>query len=145
VQQYARIPEEPAAGAERLWWDAALALRPKQARPESWAAGVIYAFRRFVLGDGTVTQAEVADQCGVPVSAVGNRSRQVVKALAVQPFDPRYVDLLAPDVRVLWEMHCLASVGSAGPLTEADVFKMSPESLLALHRMLREMSRYLRD
>jgi len=145
AQQCGRIPEEPADGAERLWWDAALALRPKQDRPESWAAGVICVFRRYILGDGTVTQADVASQCGVSLSAVGNCSRQVVKALGVQPFDPRYVDLLAPDVRVLWEMHCLAALGATAPFGGADVSKMTPDSLLALHRMLREMARYLRD
>lgn len=141
----ARIAENRSDGAERLWWDAALALRPRKANPQSWLAAVLYVFRRYVLGDGTVTQADVAAACGVPASAVGRRSRQIVKALGVQPFDLRYVDLLDADVRALWEIHCLSALGSGLVRDLVDASALSPETQLAIHRMLRDMARRLRD
>lgn len=141
----ARIAENRSDGAERLWWDGALALRPRKANPQSWLAAVLYVFRRYVLGDGTVTQADVAAACGVPASAVGRRSRQIVKALGVQPFDLRYVDLLDADVRALWEIHCLSALGSGLVRDLVDASALSPETQLAIHRMLRDMARRLRD
>lgn len=134
-----------ADGAERLWWDAALALRPRYPRLESWLAGILYVFRRHVLGDHTVTRAEVADECGVTVSTVAYRSRQVAKALGVRPYDLRYVDLLATDVRVLWEMNCLVGFGPPVADPGLDVRRLSPESQLALHRMLRDMAKHYRE
>lgn len=140
------VHEEPGDGIERLWWDAALTLRPKQERTAaSWTAAVVYAFRRYVLGDPTVTQAEVAEQCCVSPATVGNRSRQIVKALGLEPFDLRYVDLLARDVRILWEVHCIGALGSPALYGGMDVAKMSPEDKLLLHAVLRDMLRYLNE
>lgn len=144
VDAVARISENPPDGAERLWWDAALALNPRRSRPDGWVAGVLYVFRRYILGDSLVTQAEVAGECGVSVATVGSRARQIVKALGAAEYDLRYVDLLAPEVRILWELHCLGSIGSL-VYGGSDLSSVPPETRLALHSMLREMSRRLRD
>nr|PZN70974.1 MAG: hypothetical protein DIU55_10010 [Bacillota bacterium] len=138
---HARIPEEHGDGAERLWWDAALTLRPKYASPDGWAAGVAYAFRRYVVGDPTVTQGDVAREFGVSAATVGNRSRQVVKALGLEMYDLRYVDLLARDVRVIWEVDCIAALSR--PFGGMDVSTMSPEDKLVLHSFLRSLAERL--
>jgi hypothetical protein len=77
--------------ALRLWWDAAAALAPRSGKPETWAAGVVYATFHFGLGDET-TQAEVADAFGLSVSTVATRSRAIASSLSLAELDERYAD-----------------------------------------------------
>lgn len=104
-------PDRERDGAERLWWDAALTLQPESGQPEGWAAGVIYLYRRVVLGDREITQAEAGRMLGVSAATVGQRSRQIVAALAVEGLDHRYIDILHPRLRATWDMYCRAAVG----------------------------------
>lgn len=101
-------------GATRLWWDAALALRPKMARPQGWAAGIAYLYRKEILCEDQIRQAEVAVDFGVSADTVRTRSRQVASALGVVSRDERYVDLLNPQLRLDWFMYCATAAGPQG-------------------------------
>lgn len=106
-------PHREQDGAERLWWDAALALKPAAGQPEGWAAGVVYLYRRLVLDDREMTQAEVGRMLGVSAATVGHRSRQMETVLAVEGLDHRYIDILHPRLRITWDMFCTIAAGGS--------------------------------
>jgi tetratricopeptide (TPR) repeat protein len=84
--------------ATRMWWDAVVRVAPRTGKAEGWAAGVTYAFARYVLMD-EMTQADVADFFGVSTSTVKSRSREIEDALQLGELDDRYADALDARVR----------------------------------------------
>jgi tetratricopeptide (TPR) repeat protein len=94
-----RVSFAEVQNVQRLWWDTVAALQPRVARPETWAAGVAYAWHRWIISDN-VTQAEVAAMFAISAPTVGTRARDVVTALSLVEQDDRYVDPLDPLVRM---------------------------------------------
>lgn len=93
-----RTPLAAQQSARRLWLDATALLNPRVTRIATWAAGVAYTFLHHVYQEET-TQAEIAADFGVSVSAVGARAREISAVLTIEPWDDRYVDPLESGVR----------------------------------------------
>jgi tetratricopeptide (TPR) repeat protein len=125
-------PEE-VAGALRLWWDAVHALNPRVAKAEAWVGSILYLLANRVYGGGQ-TQAEIARLLGVSAATVGARAREIDGVLNVEPFDPRYADLLDPFVRTGWRLQCLTA-----PANEP------PEPAPYLGRAIRKAERHRRE
>jgi len=105
-----RMPFTDAMAALRLWWDAAAALSPRVVKPETWAAAVAYVWHHWIHHDD-MTQSEVAKRFTVSPATVGNRAREIARALAIVDLDDRYADLLDPTVRGHLVLEYLAAAG----------------------------------
>lgn len=124
------IDPDDVAGALRLWRDGARLLRPQVRGAHGWAAAVLYLYLRVVVGSAA-TQAEAADRFHASTATVSKHSRTLAEALQPSEFDPRYVPLMNPFVRMEWRRYCLEAMGMADgdnpfALMEADVHHDDP-------------------
>ncbi|HLO01942.1 MAG TPA: hypothetical protein VK191_02415 [Symbiobacteriaceae bacterium] len=83
----------------RLWYDAAALLQPAIRKPETWAAGVVWAYQNWVEAM-PLPHAAIAELCEVSVASVGPKGRQIGAALGLVQEDDRYTDPLTSTERM---------------------------------------------
>ncbi len=80
----------------RLWRDFQQTANPSLENPAAWAAAIEYILAEQELRN--VTQAAVAKQYKLTLSAMVPRMKQIKKALAIQKEDERYSDIQSPQI-----------------------------------------------